>query len=184
MEVSRAITYELATHLKQAMPELAQVIEHWPDANTELEFPAISIYGFAPQFRGFAPYTYNQDELDEVAEDVLAGDVKWAVDLWASSQAERHRLFESFFQAMATQFPVLGLSLNLTRYHRVIARYDFVGANFSDTEEQIQRQEYRTRVDLVAQCVGIVLRQENLIKQGEIEFNTFRGDAETTEVEL
>ena len=194
MEVSRAIVDELAQYIEAAIPSIGEVIRHFPDPNTALRIPSISIHGFAPEFAPeLSPWPYNKAALDATTEEQISNAVKWVtgewqlrlqVDIWAGSHAERHSIFEQFFQALAAQFPVMGLSLGLSEYHNVIARYDFVGADFTDTEEQIQRREYRTRVDLLAHCAAITERYEDLIKSGSIEFDTYRGDEEEKDVQF
>lgn len=187
--LSRALIGEFAEHLRKTMPELREVIEHWPDPGQGLRMPCASIYGFSPQVRHFRPYVINQAELDAATGDQFA--VKYAVawydltlqvDLWTDSREDQHEIFEAFFQSMNSQFPVPGLSLTLSDYHDQIARYDYDAVEFREEEGEMTRMEFRTRATILSQCVAVMERDENLIKEGEISFNTFRADSDTTSV--
>jgi len=180
--VTRGIVRQLGLALRDKMPELAQVLEDWPGANEVLKYPCVSIQGSAPSFTPCAPYFWKRTEANEINR----ASVLWVngqyefelqLDLWARSKSERHSLFENLQRAFASQFPVNGLSLELSDYFGVYARYDITGSQYQDTEESAQRREWRAIVSVTAHCHSIHEKVENIIAVAEVH-------TETTEQEL
>lgn len=175
--VSYAVTRALADHLGSSITELVNIFEDFPEPNEVLEYPSLSIVTPAPDLRNEAPYIYSSDAASgtSMTSRYVTGEYEWPiiqVDLWAGSKMERHKLLEKIVDAFSSQFPVMGLSLTLADYHNVMCRYDMIGYDFPDGEEQSQRREFRAVVKVIAHCKRVVEREESIIISGEIGFQT------------
>lgn len=159
--VSKEVLKRLGIHLKAQVSELQEVLEDFPESNVQLKYPALSIFTGAPDHRPFAPYLLSKTDPDVNNQSIIkyvVGDYEFRLqlDLWCRSKVERHKLYEKVYLAFTTQFPVMGLSLNLTDYHNTICRYDLVSYDFEeDNEAGSQRKEWRAKMGLVAHCKAI-----------------------------
>lgn len=194
MDSSKAIAYELGEFLKRTVADLREVHLEWPDATQELDLPCASIMVGPGQFSPEAnPYPLNAAELGASAYATKSMDVQYVVgwfdftmqlDIWTGSKFDRDRLLANLQNAFASQFPVHGLSLQLSQYYDVWARYDMGTFEFVNDEASAQRREWRTKLDVLAHCKKIYVAKQNLIKDGEITFDTYRQDEETKDAGL
>ena len=146
----------LAAYLRTEIPALT-VYEEWPDPKKPLKMPTLAIT--APQERGYShvqptifkksPNVDNPD-LFNVVYTIGQFDYRIQLDLWADYKAKRGEFFDLIQAALNKQFineeQPCGLSLTLTKYHDLIARFDQVGYTYLDGEESSQRQEWRVRI--------------------------------------
>lgn len=174
---TRGIVRQLGIAIKERMPELSQVLEDWPGANEVLKYPCLSIQGSAPRFTPCAPYLWKKTEANEINRSTVLWvngqyEFNLQLDLWARSKAERHLLFENLQRAFTSQFPVNGLSLTLSDYFNVMARYDIASSKYEDSEQSSQRREWRAIVDVSAHCHSIFEKVENIISVAVAETET------------
>jgi hypothetical protein len=148
----------LAAYLKAEIPELS-VLEKWPDPKQKLVMPALSL--IATGERGYnhvqptifktLPVTGNPDLLDVVYTIGEFG-YKLQLDLWTEYGEQRSDLIDKIHNALNKQFiegdSPCGLSLTLTEYYDLIARFDQVGYTYLDSEESSQRSEWRVKIDV------------------------------------
>jgi len=161
----RAHILGLKRYLEQNVDGIAQVVEGWPDRNIELEYPSISIINMGnPTISHVQPYIYevsgvkrkipddsniNNDIVDFVVgyyENIIQ------VDIWAEYKAQRGTFFDLVQAAFDKDFidnhGPTGLSLVLTEYYDVIARFDQLRYNYVDSEDSTQRSEWRVKMDI------------------------------------
>lgn len=180
--VSKEIVKRLAAHMRAAMPDLAEVLEDWPETNYQLQMPSLSIMTGAPVHRPFAPTELSRVDSPDDPRKLLiktdVGDYEWRMqlDMWCGNKPERHALYEKFYRAFNSQLiddsrEVAGLSLVLTDYHGITARYDLLSYDFdTDSEESTQRKEWRSKIVVLAHCRAIVERE--LFKTKTIEVHS------------
>lgn len=184
---TKEVLNRLAEYLKTQMA-LAQVHLEWPTGNVELKYPALSIFpgkvDFTPQPASEHTVTPGSGVRGEVLWYVGDFDFRLQLDLWCGSKEARAQLYESLFQAFHSMLPISGLSLSLTEYHDIFCRYTLTGHEMMDGEEQAQRKEWRLKADVLAHCEAVVRRTENLIKSGEVTFDSYNEDEETTPINL
>lgn len=177
---SKEIVKRLAMHMREKMPELAQVLEEWPEPNLALKYPTLSIFSGVPaQHRHFQVVKLSQSDVEmpaKIRSKYIVGDYEWRLqlDLWCANKPERHRLYEKFYGAFNSQFvddsrETLGLSLPLPGYHNIIARYDLVSYVHEDGEEQSQRKEWRSKIVVLANCHAILDKDEYKVVETEVE---------------
>lgn len=175
--VSYEIKRQLAIYLKDNAPSLNSVIEDFPEANEQLVYPCASIKTGAPKLTIEPPYEYSRDgSVVDNKQSVIwvTGQYEWdmQLDLWCGSKIERDRLVDEVNNVFMSQFPVMGLSLSMSKYYGVISRYDVIGHEFPDGEEASQRREFRAILRVLAHCKRVVERNEFIITAGEIGFQT------------
>lgn len=178
---SESVTEELikriGEHLKDNMPNLSDVLYEFPESNIEIDYPSLSIIqagdlDYTPEM---TPYPY----VEIGSGDITASkaDVRYVVgqyngvlqlDLWCRNKEERDDLYEEFFQAFNSQFPVLGLTLSLTDYHSALCRYDLRGSSKEDSEISSQRKEWRVRIDVMFNCKAILEKEEFIVEETEV----------------
>jgi hypothetical protein len=185
--VTREVVHRLGDYLLERMPMIRQVIHDFPEANIQLQYPCISIFSNEPEFSPqMAPYEYSSTQVNNTQYEFLyvVGMYEWQiqVDIWCQTKEQRHKLYDQFFRAFNSQFPIMGLSLNLTDYYDIICRYDQVALNFNtDGEAAAQRKEWRVKIDLLGNCKAIVDRSEFAILTTEINVDDVRPDVEIEE---
>lgn len=179
VSVTREIVKRLALHLRAQMPELAEVLEDWPEDNYAIRYPSISIFTKGPVHRPFSATQLSQLDSDDgkkvlVLSDI--GDYEWRLqlDMWCGNKPERHALYERFYQAFNSQFiedskEMAGISLPLVDYHNTMARYDLLSYDFdTDNEAATQRKEWRAKMVVIAHCRAVVCREFYKVKTTEI----------------
>lgn len=175
------IILRLADEARARVTMIKQVLEEWPDANRQLEYPALSIMSANPiKQTPCHPWLFQQGVIDEDTNKVfnkyVVGNFDWTLqlDLWAGNKPERNALHEAVSSKLFVgQFldsinEITGISLQLPNYHNIICRYDLVGYRFDDSEAGSQRQEWRIKMDVLAHCKQIVEKEEFQIVETEI----------------
>lgn len=186
--VTRGIVRQLKMALYDKMPELQSVIEEWPKPNEQLKYPCVSIQWGSANFAPCAPYVWQQGQKNDIHRaSVLWVNGQWEwelqLDLWARSKNERHELVESIQRAFASQFPVMGLSLELSDYYKVTARYELSSIAFEDSEVGAQTREWRAMMSVRAHCHSIYEKVENVMTAVDVEVQATENILmETTEV--
>ncbi len=175
--VTEEILKRLGNHLASNMPELEEVLDGFPEGNTSINFPSLSIIeaGTSKFTNEMSPYPYVEIEASDITDhkaDVryVVGqyDVSLQLDFWCRSKEERDDLFEKFIQAFNSQFPSLGLNLVLTDYHNVMCYYMMEGYSKEDSEISSQRQEWRVKINIVANCKAILEKEEPIVEETEV----------------
>lgn len=175
--VTEEVVKRLAVFLKSAMPDLKQILEEFPEASENLDYPSISIFAGEPTHRPQAPVLVHQDDVvapAKIKTKYIVGEYEWKfqIDLWASSKKQRHDLYQKFYDAFSNRWPIMGLSLTLSEYHDVICSYDITGYRFDDSEAGSQRKEWRAKIAVMANCDAIKARDEFAILQTEVTVET------------
>jgi hypothetical protein len=171
------LTLELVKHLRNSIPELAEVHTEWPEANQELQYPSLTIFSNAPKFTNLDPYKYRQSEVNssnQVTTDWIVGmyDLTMQIDLWCRNKKERDTLWEKVFQALNPKVIPMGLSLQLPGYFDTWARCDLDGFRFDDSEAVAQRREWRVKADLLAHCKSVLSTTDYAIVSVEKQIET------------
>jgi len=175
--VTEAVLKALADHLETELTELSDVIDGFPESNVQLSYPALSIIdtGSTDYRPEMSPYPYNDIEEGDIADH--SAEVKYVIgqhnfniqlDLWCRSKEERDDLFESFMKAFNSQFPRLGLNLVLTDYHGIYCSYSMNGYSTEDAEISSQRQEWRVKINILANCKAILGKEEFIIEDTSV----------------
>ena len=161
----------LAAYLKAEIPELS-VSEKWPDPKKKLTMPALTLV--APGERGYnhvQPTIFKQiavesnPELIDVVYTVGEFGYKIQLDLWCEYAEQRSVLIDKVHKALNKQFingdAPCGLSLTLSAYYDLIARFDQVGYTYLDSEESSQRSEWRVKIDVNVNHSRLELKRES-----------------------
>lgn len=169
----------LADYLKAEVPELS-VSDKWPDPKQALVMPALTI--IAAGERGYEnvfptvhkkiEVTDNPDLID-VAYTIGQFDYQLQLDIWTDYPAKRGDIFDKVKNALNKQFingdAPCGLSLTLTDFYDVIARFDQAGYTYLDSEESSQRSEWRVKMDLVVCHSDVTLKRESKMLDIQIQ---------------
>lgn len=169
----------LAKFIKDNFPELAQVLNEWPDPKVNMDLPSVSVIT-----AGTPVYTHLMPTLYTVASTAnplkksavyLVGqiDAKIQLDLWCEYKSTRDTLFDKLMDVLNKQFidsgAPAGLSLTLIDYHNAIARYDQVGYTYMDSEETARTSEWRVKVDIEVNYPKFAVKEEFIINEAIIE---------------
>jgi hypothetical protein len=158
-----AMVKALATHLRTLSG--LTVREGWPPANQTLTYPSLTVLTGKPTFTNEMPYELEATDPNEDNETVVKRvvgqyDVRLQLDLWARNAYERDAQFERIFAKLNPNIDPMGLSLQLTDYHDLFARFDLVEQEFLDDEATAQRQEWRMRLTVLATCKAVLTKTE------------------------
>lgn len=168
-----ALFNAIKLHLQTTMPELQGFIDEFPEPNEKLKFPCVSISTNEPPFVACAPYIFTKDETVDNRANVryVIGqrELKYQFDFWCGSKAERDRISRSFLESMSSQFPVMGVTLDLPDYFGSKARLDYEQQRFEDAEIGAQRREWRLIATVTGNCLEIIERVEHMIVTTEVE---------------
>lgn len=174
-DINREVITRLGDHLKAGMPSIRQVIHNFPEANQTLNYPCLSIFSNAPTFvpeHGAYEYQGTQKSAAKYEYLYVVGQYDWTIqiDIWCQSKEQRYQLYDQFFRAFNSQFPVMGLTLTMKEYYEILCRYDMTGLNYEpDGEASSQRKEWRVKIDLLGSCKAVVDREEFAILTTEID---------------
>lgn len=166
----------LGKHLKNEVPRLEAVHFDWPEPNQILKFPSITLMTLAPTFNNEMPYVLSLGvELNNKSDNLyVVGnyEYKLQLDLWCRSKQERFLAYSEIFKALNPTIAPMGLSLQLKDYYDLWCRYDFVGHSFEDGEIGSQRNEWRVKLNLLANCKAVLDKREYIIDTNEINLTT------------
>lgn len=148
----------------QGLSIFAQVRDEWPSANMRLTFPCATIITSGkPEFEPLSNYVCNSDAPDvenKVKSRYVVGQYEQLLqlDIWARNKKERATLYESLFQKWHEKNGPLALTL--TNYYGILCNYLWGDFSFEDSEISAQRQEWRVKIDILANFKGVVERDE------------------------
>lgn len=134
------------------------VLTEWPGGNVQLRMPSLTIFSGEAQFMNLTPYVIASTTPDPVTHltttTLIVGeyDLKLQLDLWCRNKLERETMFGLVEAAINKQVSPMGLSLQMTDYFSQWARYDIDNHQFVDDEAGAQRQEWRVKIELLANC--------------------------------
>jgi len=176
--ITKEVLKHLADHLKKEMPELRQILLDFPEANKSLVYPSVSLFVQAPEYTPeMNPYLHNFVDISQPMAPkhkvrYVSGEYDWKIqaDIWCQYKEERHRLYDQFYKAFNSQFPTLGLTLEMKDYFEVLCRYDMIGFNYGDDGElSSQTKEWRVKIDIIGHCKAIIERTESIIETTELD---------------
>lgn len=141
------------------------VLKEWPAANQKLVLPSVTITQGEPKFRALDPYLLsitNPNVAHEVTSVKIVGeyDLVIQLDLWARNKVERAQYFELLFAKLNPDITPMGLSLQMSDYSNLWARYDLDSHQFVDDEATAQRQEWRCKLSLLANTRAVLSKTE------------------------
>ena len=178
---SRSILKTLIAHLESDMPSLVDAHDEFPNANKKLVMPCATVFSKSPKYTPVMPYVISKGTViasgpdsDKLPVQRVMGqfEFKLQLDLWTTSKPERARLEQELMAAFSQNTAVTGLALQMVDYYDQWVRYDIVGFDNSDSEASSQRQEWRTKVDIIACCDQIVEANEFVIETIENTLTT------------
>lgn len=166
----------LAAFLKAEIPEL-EVITEWPDPKHQMKMPTLSIITKGtPRLQNGMPIIISKSDLDPV--DPLRKKVAYCIghydhelqlDLWTDYKAKRSEFYERIMAAFDKQFidagSPTGISLALLDYNNCFARYDQTGYTYMDSAESSQREEWRVKIDVLANYPRVVEKTESIMAE-------------------
>lgn len=165
----KAMIEALGVHLRANMPSLAQVIYDFPAPNVKLLYPSVSLISPNPLFTPTDPYILEQGSIVRnkatVAYVVGTWETSLQIDLWARDKVERSNLLEEFFLAINPEIKPMGLSLQLSKYHDIWARFDMTGNSLEDSEVSSQRAEWRAKINVLANTRAILEKSEYVMSE-------------------
>lgn len=150
------LLFAFGEYLQENLGELTQVLNEFPTPNIELQYPSITLDHGQPQFQAEMPYELSLGTTDKVTNQAnlvwICGqyDLTVQADLWTRSAPERNLLYARFMRAFNNQINPMGLSLKLNDYYGLYARLDVSGFQHMDDEQSSQREEWRTKVSILA----------------------------------
>lgn len=181
-ELSYSLIKSLSTHLLANCKSLKKVYDNFPNPSQKLEYPCGTIFSGKPTFNPHgdqyvlfkgAVITTGADSGKYPVQRVVGNyEFKFQLDLWCSTKFERHAIWQEFFKGFNNNSSAMGLSLQLTEYFNTFAHYSITDFDFSDSEEQSQRSEWRIRVGILVDCVAVIERNESLIETIENNVET------------
>lgn len=159
----------LQKYLQDNVNELEEVYDEWPYFGDELTMPCASVVTVGtPEYTNLMHYIYARIADPDIAENDIIHEVigqydaRIQVDIWAESKIERSRLLESVTNALNKQYIEqdlpCGLSLTMTDYYNVIARFDLVGHTYIDNEQNSQRAQWRVKMDLLVNYPKLAIK--------------------------
>ena len=180
-EVTKTIVKALIVHLKARMPSLLEAYDDFPNPSQPLKMPGMSVFLRKPNFNPLSTYVLSKGALIASGADtgkypvkrvVGSYDFNMQVDLWCPTKPSRHSMFQEFFAAFNNNAMVSGLSLQVADYHNQWVRFDMDDPEFVDSQEGSQRNEWRVKIDVLANCKAIVSTNEYLIETIENNLET------------
>ena len=175
--VTEEVIKRLGNHLATQITKLNEVIDGLPEGNVPISFPALSIMesGNTEYIPEMNPYPYVDitagditDHSAEVAYVIGQYNFNLQLDLWCRSKEERDDIYEKFIQGFNSQFPLLGLNLTLTDYHGIYCNYSQNGYSKEDAEISSQRQEWRVKINILANCKAILGKDEFIMEETSV----------------
>jgi len=154
----------LGAYLLEQVPALKEVMQEWPEANQQLDYPSLVIMGNSPEYSNLM--TYRLSMTDPVNNKRLVRyvigqyDLTMHLTIWCRNKQERRDIHEAIFLAMNPQIEPSGLVLSIPDYFDVQASYDISGHELPDTEEAAQRREWRATLRVLGHVKAVIEREE------------------------
>lgn len=177
--ITEAIPNQLGEYLVDAVEDLKEFYDEWPQANETLDMPCVSIITLNPEFRPLMPYYIKPTDPEIAAHKA---DVKYVVgiydipiqlDIWARNKEERDDLFDAVFNALNPTISPMGLVLGLEQYHNQLCDFVMTGHEHGDSAERSERDEWRTTLKLLATCKAVRIRKDFIIEETELTTQTY-----------
>lgn len=182
--VTYAVVKAFGDELRARMPELQDVIGHFPEPNEELTYPCASISLGEPDFEAHGPYVIRKEDIATDDEDYVepgVGEIakkrviravgKYVIpmqlDFWVATKFERNKIYESFFAAFNRDSVAPGVRLELADYYDEWCDYIMTGFSIADSEDQSQRSEWRVKVAITVDVRGVTQTPEFTIEEIE-----------------
>lgn len=169
---NEAPIYHLVEYLKANIPSLNKVYLEWPNHNEPLDMPCASILTVgSPEYTSKMPTLW---KYEAPLSYYFVGEynISLQLDLWAEYKEARGELMESVFDLFDKQFQdsgkSLGISLNMSEYFDTIARYDLTGYTYNDNAEGSQRDEWRSKLTVLANFQRVITRAESTMDDIQI----------------
>lgn len=149
--VTYALSHAFADYLKAEVDGLVAVYDDFPSASQQLKYPCASLFMRSPTLQNAMPYVVARGEPNASTHKALVRrcvgrwEVKFQLDVWCANKFERHAFQEKLFLALKQ-----GVTLTLADYFNELASYTMLGLTFPDRMEESQRDEWRIKIDLVA----------------------------------
>jgi hypothetical protein len=99
-------------------------------------------------------------------------DIEFQLDLWCENKRQRDEQFDKLFSALNPIITPMGLSLKLQDYYEQWARYDLVGHQVEDSEEESQRREWRATLKVRSNVREVLNRTDYGIVETQTVFET------------
>lgn len=153
-----------------AVPELADVMNEWPEANESLTYPTLSMIQGNPQYSNMIPEMLSKTDLDvekKTTSKWVVGMWDWKVqlDLWCGTKEERSTLSEKLFDVLNPDVLAVdgvknGLRLKLSAYHDIWVEFDISDQRVEDSEIGSQRREWRMQFTLLGNVNRVIERTD------------------------
>lgn len=163
-----------------ANTSLKKCFDGFPLPSQKIEYPSCSIMISSTNFMPSLPYVFSKGTLIATGADagktpirrvVGTYDFKLQLDLWADTKQNRYALWEEFIKAFnKTEVP--GISFQLTNYFNDYAHASLSDFQFLDSEPGSQRDEWRIKLVVIADCLAIVEENSFLIETVENNLET------------
>lgn len=168
----------------------------WPDSNEQLQMPSVTLTAGKDKRTPIQPEEVSRtlpDDNNQVVQVVATAhyDLSIQLDLWCRTKAERRQFLNAIlgaFNASENNSDApSGLSLQLTNYFNVYARYEIDAHEFRDDEVAAERQERRATIMLLVntrECVSrtmYAINQTTVLQQTDSANSPLTDDAQHTE---
>lgn len=186
----------LASYLGAQVSGLTVQTE-WPDANEVLQMPSVTLTAGKAKRTPIQPEEVSvtpPNNLNQVTQVLAVAhyDIPIQLDVWCRTKDERRQtlnaILDAFNLAENTGNAPSGLSLQLTNYFDVFARYEIDTHEFRDDEIATERQERRATVMLLVntrECISrsmyAITKGTTVYQQTDSETPPLTGDTQNTE---
>jgi hypothetical protein len=151
----------LCAFLAANMPSIQKAYDNWPSPNQTLDMPCLSVFTRSPQFRPTAPYTIWKGAPDATTNQVqyrrVMGqwDFSFQLDLWAPYKPQREILLAELVDAFSLDPQRHGIFVELSDYFDEWVEFVLENPEFVDDEAGSQRNEWRVRTTVRANCRAV-----------------------------
>lgn len=148
-----------------------------------MKFPSISVIAKNPIYMNMNPHIYTKGQVSNNKADIkyVVGQYDWKfqVDIWERTREELDDLYEKFFLAMNKDIPErTGLTLLMEKYHGNTCEYTITGIQPKTEDSGSTRKQWRMSVDLVANCLAIIEKEQYIITQQQTTIGVGSGSLE------
>ena len=178
----------LATYLAQISG--LNVETEWPDSNEAINMPSVTLTAGKDKRTPIQPeqISITSPNSENQVTQVIATahyDMQIQLDLWCRTKAERRQFLNAILNAFNSSENngglTSGLSLQLTSYFNVFARYEIDAHEFRDDEVAAETQERRATIMLVANTRECVSRTMYAIKHATVYQQTDSANSPLTD---